>query len=109
MKSVANGKVQRQTPIRRVYVQAAAGDAGGAIGAAFALWHKLGGNRSFVMEHAYWGPDFSQGAIDRLIASHHGEIDQAGCVVEIVDDEADLCSCTARAIADGEIVGWFQG
>ena len=45
MNSVANGKVRRVTPFRRVYVQAAAGDAGGAIGAAFALWHKLGGRR----------------------------------------------------------------
>ena len=43
MNSVANGKVRRMTPFRRVYVQSAAGDAGGAIGAAFALWHKLGG------------------------------------------------------------------
>ena len=47
MNSVANGKVRRVTPFRRVYVQSAAGDAGGAIGAAFALWHKLGGKRSF--------------------------------------------------------------
>ena len=47
MNSVANGKVRRMTPFRRVYVQAAAGDAGGAIGAAFAVWHKLGGKRSF--------------------------------------------------------------
>ena len=58
MNSVANGKVRRVTPFRRVYVQSAAGDAGGAIGAAFALWHKLGGARSFVMDHAYWGPHF---------------------------------------------------
>ena len=56
MNSVANGKVRRMTPFRRVYVQAAAGDAGGAIGAAFAVWHKLGGKRTFVMDHAYWGP-----------------------------------------------------
>ena len=59
MNSVANGKVRRMTPFQRVYVQAAAGDAGGAIGAAFAVWHKLGGERSFVMDHAYWGPQFS--------------------------------------------------
>ena len=45
MNSVANGKVRRMTPFRRVYVQSAAGDAGGAIGAAYALWHKLGGER----------------------------------------------------------------
>src|SRR5262249_1787412 len=50
MNSVANGKVRRMTPFRRVYVQAAAGDAGGAIGAAFAVWHKLGGKRTFVMD-----------------------------------------------------------
>ena len=62
MNSVANGKVRRMTPFRRVYVQAAAGDAGGAIGSAFAVWHKLGGKRTFVMDHAYWGPAF--GAAD---------------------------------------------
>ena len=65
MNSVANGKVRRMTPFRRVYVQSAAGDAGGAIGAAFAVWHKLGGDRSFVMDHAYWGPHFSAGDIRR--------------------------------------------
>ncbi len=47
MNSVANGKIRRMTPFRRVYVQAAAGDAGGAIGAAYTVWHKLGGARSF--------------------------------------------------------------
>ena len=66
MNSVANGKVRRKTPFRRVYVQAAAGDAGGAIGAAFALWHKLGGKRCFVMDHAYWGPHSAQ-AISRSL------------------------------------------
>src|SRR5205823_5972391 len=48
MNSVANGKIRRVTPYRRVYVQAAAGDAGGAIGAASATWHQLDGGRSFV-------------------------------------------------------------
>ena len=74
MNSVANGKVRRMTPFRRVYVQSAAGDAGGAIGAAFALWHKLGGARSFVMDHAYWGPQFSAGDIRALIAARESEI-----------------------------------
>ena len=69
MNSVANGKVRRVTPFRRVYVQSAAGDAGGAIGAAFALWHKLGGARSFVMDHAYWGPQFGPADIRALIAA----------------------------------------
>ena len=67
MNSVANGKVRRMTPFRRVYVQAAAGDAGGAIGAAFAVWHKLGGKRTFVMDHAYWGPAFGAADIAQLL------------------------------------------
>ena len=70
MNSVANGKVRRITPFKRVYVQAAAGDAGGAIGAAFALWHKFGGDRCFVMDHAYWGPQFSSDDISALLADH---------------------------------------
>jgi carbamoyltransferase len=109
MNSVANGKVRRMTPFRRVYVQSAAGDAGGAIGAAFALWHKLGGARSFVMDHAYWGPQFDHADIDRLIAAQGAEIEATGCTIEEISDEAELCRRTAAAIAEGKVVGWFQG
>ena len=109
MNSVANGKVRRMTPFRRVYVQSAAGDAGGAIGAAFALWHKLGGIRSFVMDHAYWGPNFAVEEVKQLLDSKHNEIGQAGCAVEPIDCEAELCRRTAAAVADGKVVGWFQG
>jgi len=84
MNSVANGKVRRMTPFQRVYVQSAAGDAGGAIGAAFALWHKLGGDRSFVMDQAYWGPHFSSDEVRALISTHHSEIGSAGCKVQQV-------------------------
>jgi carbamoyltransferase len=109
MNSVANGKVRRLTPFRRVYVQSAAGDAGGAIGAAFALWHKLGGTRSFKMDHAYWGPQFSAGEIRALIAARASELDEAGCHVENILDERELCRRAAVSIADGKVVGWFQG
>ena len=68
MNSVANGKVRRVTPFRRVYVQSAAGDAGGAIGAAFALWHQFGGKRTFVMDHAYWGPRVQLGDIGKVLS-----------------------------------------
>ena len=109
MNSVANGKVRRMTPFRRVYVQAAAGDAGGAIGSAFAVWHKLGGKRTFVMNHAYWGPAFGAGDISALLAAHRSELTAAGCAVDDFPDEAALCRRTASAIADGKVVGWFQG
>jgi carbamoyltransferase len=107
--SVANGKVRRMTPFQRVYVHSAAGDAGGAIGAAYAVWHKLGGGRHFVMDHAFWGPHFSQPEIASVIDAQRAQIDSAGCVVEEISDESVLCQRTARAVAEGKVVGWFQG
>lgn len=109
MNSVANGKVRRMTPFRNVYVQSAAGDAGGAIGAAFAVWHGNGGKRSFVMDHAYWGPQFGADEIARVLSEQAGRIAAAGCAVERVADERELCRRTARAVANGKVVGWFQG
>src|SRR5207253_8725794 len=78
MNSVANGKIRRQTAFRRVYVQSAAGDAGGAIGAAYAVWHRRGGARSFVMDHAYLGPQFTRAEIADLLAAEHSRIAERG-------------------------------
>ena len=107
--SVANGKVTLMTPFREVYVQAAAGDAGGALGAAWSVWHAQGGARCRPMRHAYWGPGFDDGVVGALLESRRNEIAAAGCVVERIDDEGELCRRTAAAIADGQVVGWFQG
>jgi carbamoyltransferase len=109
MNSVANGKIRRQTPFRRVYVQSAAGDAGGAIGAAYVVWQRLGGARSFVMEHAFWGPEFSAAEIAGLLAERRDEIERSGCLVEEIPDEQELCRRAAAAIAGGAVLGWFQG
>jgi carbamoyltransferase len=109
MNSVANGKIRRATSFRRVYVQSAAGDAGGAIGAAYAVWHKLRGHRCFTMDHAYWGPHFSSPDIAHIVSEHRLDINAHGCIVESIGDEAELCRRTAAMIADGKIVGWFQG
>jgi len=107
--SVANGKVRRMTRFKRVYVQSAAGDAGGAIGAAYAVWQQAGGKRVFSMDHAYWGPQFSRSDIARLVDQRWAEISQSDCTVEDIEDEADLCRRTATAISEGKVVGWFQG
>ena len=134
MNSVANGKIYRNTPFKRMYVQSAAGDAGGAIGAALVVWNELnggmppsprpsprtrgeGGNpradgrrpERFVMDHAYWGPQYSDEEIGVLLGAKAAEIAAQGCVVNRLENEAALCSRTARAIADGKVVGWFQG
>jgi carbamoyltransferase len=133
MNSVANGKVYRNTPFKRLYVQSAAGDAGGAIGAAFVVWHQMDGgdpsprpsprkrgegetqrggdgeiSHRFVMDHAYWGPQFSDEEIGALLGCK-AEIAAQGCVVARMEDEDALCRMTAKAIADGKVVGWFQG
>jgi carbamoyltransferase len=107
--SVANGKVRRMTPFRKVFVQAAAGDAGGAIGAAFTQWRNLGGKRSFTMRHAYWGPSYSETEIESLLSSQQAELTAAGCSSERIADEAELCRRTAQAVSEGKVIGWFQG
>ena len=109
MNSVANGKVRRLTPFKRVYVQSAAGDAGGAIGAAFAVWHGQGAPRAFVMDHAYWGPAATGAEIDAALATRADEISASNCHVTRIDDEIPLCRRTAAVIAQGKVVGWFQG
>src|SRR5438128_9252945 len=68
---VANGKIFDATPFEQVYVHPAAGDAGLAVGAAFHVWHqKLGKPRSFVMDHAYWGPGYTREEIRRAVDSN---------------------------------------
>ena len=110
--SVANGKIFERSPFKKVYVQSAGGDAGGAIGAAFATWHKVGGDkakRHFVMDHAYWGPSATPQQISSAIAERQADFDAAGCTIEHMDDEAALCTRTAQAISEGKVIGWFQG
>jgi carbamoyltransferase len=107
--SVANGKIRRMTPFKKVYVQSAAGDAGGAIGAAFAAWQRKGGKRSFAMDHAYWGPQFDGDYLGRLVAERKEQIASADCTVETISKEQELCRRTADAVAEGRVIGWFQG
>ncbi len=104
---VANGKIFDATPFEQVYVHPAAGDAGLAVGAAFYVWHqKLGKPRSFVMEHAYWGPGYSREKV-RSAMDASGIVQRGYSVTELPEDE--LVRRTAAIIADGKIVGWFQG
>jgi carbamoyltransferase len=104
---VANGKIFESTPFEQVYVQPAAGDAGLAVGAAYYVWNqKLGKPRSFVMDHGYWGPGFSAEEIRAAIGS--SVLVRAGySVMELATEE--LTRRAAEIIADGKILGWFQG
>jgi carbamoyltransferase len=110
MNSVANGKVYAKTPFRRIYVQSAAGDAGGAIGAAFVAWPRIAREpRRWHMDHAYWGPAYAEEALQAALDSRSAELRAGGCRVERSVDEAELCNSAAAAIASGKVVGWFQG
>lgn len=104
---VANGKIFDLTPFERVFVQPAAGDGGLSVGAAFAVNHRfLGRPRAFVMEHAYWGPSFSASELARNVRAIR-EAEENVRIEEL--DERSLLQTTARHIASGKIVGWFQG
>ena len=110
MNSVANGKILKATKFKDIYVQSAAGDAGGAIGAAFTIWNQEQGQpRSFEMQHAYWGPGFSSEEIAALLQRSGSELEGQSCTVTHVPDEATLCRNTAKYLAQGKVVGWFQG
>ncbi|MBI2835268.1 MAG: carbamoyltransferase [Acidobacteria bacterium] len=108
--SVANGKIRANTRFEDVYIQPAAGDAGTAVGAAFSAWHQASGHeRGFVMRHAAWGSEYSDADIASAIVERRADLASLGGAVRCAQDEAQLCDLTAQAIADGKIVGWFQG
>jgi carbamoyltransferase len=104
---VANGKIFDATPFEQVYVHPAAGDGGLSVGAAFFVWHQiLGKPRSFVMDHAYWGPEYSREVIRRAVDSNG--LAKKGCAIAELQEE-ELVQRAAAIIADGKILGWFQG
>jgi carbamoyltransferase len=110
MNSVANGKIYKNTPFKKVYIQSAAGDAGGAIGAAYVAHHRLrNSGERYLMNHAYLGPAYTEDQIAQLLRARAAELESQKCQVSQISAEADLCSRTAAFIADGKVVGWFQG
>lgn len=107
---VANGKIFDNTEFEKVYIQSAAGDAGLAVGSAFYLWNQvLGNRRDFVMEHAYWGPDYSENEIEKTIDEKKEEIKTKGFKIEKIKDKDKLIRLAAKYISQGNIAGWFQG
>ena len=103
---VANGKILKENIFDNIWVQPAAGDAGGSLGAALALWHIEQNNPRVVnsndsMQGSYLGPEFNQKQIET-------ELDKMGAVYEVKDEE-DLLNQTADDLSKGEAIGWFQG
>jgi carbamoyltransferase len=100
--SVMNGRIMTESPFRRFFVQPAAGDAGCSLGAALMVQHQLLKQpRRFKMEHAYYGPAFSSEACAKALT-------ESGLQFETLPDEKMLPQI-AQMLADGAILGWFQG
>ena len=107
LNAVANGRLLRESPFEHIWIQPAAGDAGGALGAAYAAVHKyFGHSRSEhagtdTMQAALLGPEFDADAIE-------ADLRAAGAEYEVVDDSGSE-NRAAAMIVDGKVVGWFQG
>ncbi len=108
---VANGRILREGPFKRIWIQPAAGDAGGAIGVALLIWHgyhgkprdvsSLNGRLDF-QKGSYLGPAFSQSEIESYLL-------QNSLPFERMDSDPSLVEKTASLITKGKVVGWFQG
>jgi carbamoyltransferase len=103
LNSVANGRVLRESGFDGLYIQPAAGDAGGALGAALFGYHTvLGQPRSFVMDHAYWGEEHSAAATEAFLK-------RSGAVFERCANQEELIARCVDALAQGKVLGWAQG
>lgn len=109
MNSVANGKIQANTKFKNIYVQSAAGDAGGAIGAAFSTWHKRNTSRNYIMNSSYWGPGFSDTEIGQVIDAHNDLLNRGSINVRKAYSDQALFDQVVDKIIGGGVVGWFQG
>ena len=108
--SVANGKVYRMTPFKNIYIAASAGDSGGAIGAAFAGLASITSNKNkklFNMEHAYYGPSYSDAYIGLMLKNRKESL--ANFAIKKIDDEKVLCETVAKLLTKDNVIGWFQG
>jgi carbamoyltransferase len=104
---VANGRILREGPFDELWIQPAAGDAGGALGVALFLWHQLLGNprRPQPLDNqsgSFLGPCFGEDAIRAFL-------DRVEAKYEFVDDESQLCRHVANLISSEKVVGWLQG
>ena len=110
MNSAANGKIREKTPFKEIYIQPAAADNGTSLGAACYVQHQLLRQpRRFVMEHAYWGPEFTPDELRQPLKARGADLARQGCRILEMPDEQELCRRVAQQISEGKIAGWFQG
>ncbi len=103
LNGVANARILRETKFTTPYLQAAASDDGTCLGAAYYVWHQvLGHEERFHMQHAFWGPEYSEGRMCAVAET-------SGCLLKVCKDETELVETASGLIAKGLVVGWYQG
>jgi carbamoyltransferase len=103
LNSVANARILKETPFKQLFVQPAAGDAGGALGAALWAYNSmLGKPRSFTMRHASWGRSNSDAEIGDFLK-------RSGIPFQHFEDDDELLDRIVRRLMQGKVVGWSQG
>jgi len=103
LNSVANARILKETPFEQLFVQPAAGDGGGALGAALWAYNSLLGKpRRFTMQHAYWGRSNSDAEIGDFLK-------QTGVAFRYFEDDNELLDHVVERLIQGKVVGWSQG
>jgi carbamoyltransferase len=103
LNSTFNGKIRPHGDFEEVFVQPAAGDAGTSLGVAYYIHHQiLGAPRKFVMEHPFTGPGYTDADLEAALTRH-------GLAARRLSGSAEVCEKAAELVAQGNVVGWFQG
>jgi len=103
LNSKANGRILAETPFEELFIQPAAGDSGGALGAALYVYHVvLGKPRRWVQEHNYWGAAYSE---DEILSA----LKKTNFRYERIDDDEKIVQRTVDDILAGKVIGWYQG
>ncbi len=103
LNSVANGRIIRESPFENVFIQPAAGDAGGALGAALYVYHVIFGKpRKFTMEHAYWGAEYPESQMAEAI-------NNSGFTYNRFDDDDKLLDRAVDTLLQSKVIAWYRG
>jgi len=107
--SLANGKILKNTKFKSLFIPSNPGDAGGAIGAAYTLWHKLKKVRPKKNVNAYLGLDYTDKEIEKILKANNEKLKIKKSSFTHYENEDFLCKFIAEEIAKEKVIGWFQG